>query len=404
MTIINRLHVDRDMNPRVALYLVSSSSLLSGFAQFSYNPILPQVQQELQTSLYWVNMTVTVFTVAMAMMQLVFGVIADRKGRRSVLLVGMCVFVLASFGAAIAHSVMTLILYRMLQGVGAAAIPVVTAAVIGDLFEGDQRTKAMGNYQLIMALSPAIGPLIGGIIGASFGYWGIFLFIAMAGLLMLSANFVWLKESKSTNQKSQGSPVKRFKAVLQERKSTAVMLIGGAQAFSSSIVMVFIPNIFHDHFALSPAITGLSFFLMSLSFMISVKMAEFLEQRWGIAKSFIFGCWMNVVSLILFSLLVASSPSIAIMLFCFYGVTYALAMPPAITILTGLFPEDRATAVAVYNVCRNIGMALGPLAGAMFYMTNSTFVLFGATALIYGVSVGFSSVTPDNVKRLQVRQ
>jgi MFS transporter, DHA1 family, multidrug resistance protein len=388
MTMLRRLYVDREISPWTVSYLVGISSALSGFAQFSYNPILPQVQQELQTSLYWVNMTVTVFTVSMAVMQLVFGMIADRKGRRIALLIGMSLYVVASFGAAFSETVVTLLVYRIIQGMGAAGIPVVAAAVIGDLFEGASRSKAMGNYQLIMALSPALGPLIGGIIGARYSYWGVFLFLALIGLILLAANFFWLKESKSVTKTGHKFSLYSFKVFIQHRKGAAVMLIGGVQAFAATILMVFMPNMFHNIFAASPEMIGLSFLLMSSSFMISVKFSGLLERKWGIEKAFVFGCWMNALSIILCSMFMMSSLSAAILLFCFYGSTFALAMPAAATMITGIFPEDRATAIAVYNVCRNIGMAVAPMLGAALYITNSTLVLLGVTALIYALGVG----------------
>ncbi|WP_248930042.1 MFS transporter [Paenibacillus hamazuiensis] len=375
---------NRGMRAVFTLYLVGISALISGLAQFFYNPILPQVQEELHTSMYWVNMTVTVYTVAMAAMQLVFGAVADRKGRRSALLAGMLLFVGASFGAAYATNVAALLVFRAIQGMGAAAIPVVAAAVISDLFQGSERTKAMGTYQFILALSPAIGPMIGGILGARFGHYGVFLFLAFVSAAAWFANLLWLKESRPAHSMPLKMNMGSFRLFLLNGKCAAVMVIDMTQALASTVVLVFIPTIFHDYFSLRPETTGVSFLLMSLTFMVFTKLSAAMANAWGIEKSFILGCWFNVLSLILFAVFVKVSVLAAFVLFCFFGASYGIAMPPPLSILAEMFREERATAIAMYNLCRFIGMALGPMIGSLLFLTHSAMLLFGMIAVIYG--------------------
>ncbi|WP_248930635.1 MFS transporter [Paenibacillus hamazuiensis] len=383
--------VDTKTNKRFILFLLGITSLVNGFAQFFYNPILPLVQAEFKTTLYWVNFTVTMFTVSMAIMQVVFGSMADRKGRRRALLIGVFLFVLGSFGAAFAKSILVLLIARVVQGMGAAAVPVVAAAVIGDLFEGQERTKAMGTYQVIMALTPAIGPLIGGIVGGKFGVFGVFLFLAIAGIIILMANALWLGESKPPLESATAKfSIRSFTIFWVHRKSRAIMLIGFVQAFASTIVLVFIPNILQHYFNASPEITGASFLFMSLCFILSLKVGERLQLAWGTERSFILGCWLNAMSLVFFGLFIWISMPLAIVLFCWFGATYGISFPPPLTMLTELFDEERAVAVSLYNLCRNAGVAVGPIVGAMLYSTHSDLILFGAAAAVYGLAIAIS--------------
>ena len=66
--------------------------------------------------------------------------------------------------------------FRAVQAIGIAAIPVVSATIIGDLFEGKERVEAMSLYQMLLALAPAIAPLIGGYLGSINGHLSVFLF------------------------------------------------------------------------------------------------------------------------------------------------------------------------------------------------------------------------------------
>ena len=68
-------------------------------------------------------------------------------------------------------------LFRAVQAIGIAAIPVVSATIIGDLFEGKERGEAMSLYQMLLALAPAMAPLIGGYLGSINGHLSVFLFI-----------------------------------------------------------------------------------------------------------------------------------------------------------------------------------------------------------------------------------
>ena len=72
------------------------------------------------------------------------------------------------------------------QAIGIAAIPVVSATIIGDLFEGKERGEAMSLYQMLLALAPAIGPLIGGYLGSINGHLSVFLFLSILGILFIN--------------------------------------------------------------------------------------------------------------------------------------------------------------------------------------------------------------------------
>ena len=90
-------------------------------------------------------------------MQLIYGPLIDTKGRKSVLIPSLIISTIGSIGCAFSPNVY-LFLFRAVQAIGIAAIPVVSATIIGDLFEGKERGEAMSLYQMLLALAPAIGP------------------------------------------------------------------------------------------------------------------------------------------------------------------------------------------------------------------------------------------------------
>jgi MFS transporter, DHA1 family, multidrug resistance protein len=135
-----------------------------------YLPALPLVVREFAAPLSQVQMTMSVLILAFGLMQLVWGPIADRFGRRPVLLIALALMVAASVAAAFAQSMPWLIFWRAAQGAALAAVAVCSRAIVRDLYEPRQ-----GAHVMALALSGlgvvAIGsPLLGGVLAGAFGW------------------------------------------------------------------------------------------------------------------------------------------------------------------------------------------------------------------------------------------
>jgi MFS family permease len=181
-----------DMKRQLVVYLVSLAAFLGPFTQTVYTPILPEVTAALATSSFWINLTISIFTFCLAMMQIVYGPLTDRKGRRTVLLAGIGIYVAASLGCFFSTSIYALLCFRALQAVGIAAGSVVAATVIGDLFAGKERGRAMGTFQMMVSLGPVVGPIAGGFLAEHFPFHAVFLALVVAGGLVGIGNFLFL--------------------------------------------------------------------------------------------------------------------------------------------------------------------------------------------------------------------
>ncbi len=111
------------------LYVVCMSALLGSFAQNIYTPILPMIQTSFHTSLYLVNLTVSLFTFVLAIMQLIYGPLIDTKGRKSVLIPSLIISTIGSIGCAFSPNIYLFLFFRAVQAIGIAAIPVVAATI-----------------------------------------------------------------------------------------------------------------------------------------------------------------------------------------------------------------------------------------------------------------------------------
>lgn len=136
-----------------------------GFAvqQTAVVPAIQDVERDLHTSSEWAAWLVTVYLVVATVSTLAMGRLADLRGRRRLLLVGMGVFALGSVGAALAPSIIVLIVFRALQGIGGAVYPL-TLSIARDHVPPEKATAAIAVLTAGFGAGTAIGFLAGGLL------------------------------------------------------------------------------------------------------------------------------------------------------------------------------------------------------------------------------------------------
>lgn len=138
--------------------------------------------------LQWV---INAYSLVFASLMLVGGSLADRFGRKWVMLAGIAVFCVGSLMCALASGVAMVIAGRAVMGIGAAASEPGTLSVIRQLFpDRRQRARALGAWSAISGLALALGPVVGGVLVGIGGWQSVFWFNLAAGLVLLAG--VWL--------------------------------------------------------------------------------------------------------------------------------------------------------------------------------------------------------------------
>ena len=173
----------RPPSPAPSLTLIVSlvlATALGPLAMSSFIPAIPFIQDHFAVSTTTAQLTLTLSMLAMAVTSLAYGGLADRYGRKPVLIAGILVAVVGSLVCAVATSVGGVIAGRILQSGGASAGMVLTRVIVRDVY-GDERSVTMLAYvTAAMAIAPLIGPIFGGYL------------IDYFDLLFGSAVFEWL--------------------------------------------------------------------------------------------------------------------------------------------------------------------------------------------------------------------
>jgi len=131
---------------------------------FIVNVALPDVQSDLHAGSSTVEWVVAGYGLTMAVFLIAGGRLADRVGRRRVLAAGIALFALASLGCGLAAGPAFLIIARLVQGVGGALMTPTVLAIIGSLYAGADRRRALGIYGMVMGGAAVCGQLIGGLL------------------------------------------------------------------------------------------------------------------------------------------------------------------------------------------------------------------------------------------------
>lgn len=161
---------------------------LAGASSSAVSVALPELAHELRVTPATAVWTVSAFTVALAVATPVHGRLADMFGIRLPLAIGIIAMSLGALAAALAPSFPVLVVARVVQGVGAAAVPVLGTALISARWDGPVRGSALGRIAGISATLTTLGPIMGGGLEAV-GGWRWAMAVPVIGLF--AAPLVW---------------------------------------------------------------------------------------------------------------------------------------------------------------------------------------------------------------------
>ncbi len=187
------IRVDSDVNKRFALFVTTLAAFLSPFGISSVNIALPSIGKEFRMDAILLSWVITAYVLASAVFLVPFGKVADIYGRKRIFTYGVLTFSLASVGSAISDSAVMLICFRMMQGIGAAAIYCIGAAILTSVFPSSQLGKVLGINVAAVYLGYSFGPFLGGFLTQHFGWRSIFLINILLGLTIIFFIFWKLK-------------------------------------------------------------------------------------------------------------------------------------------------------------------------------------------------------------------
>ncbi|WP_276252821.1 MFS transporter [Halomontanus rarus] len=360
-------------SPTVQAILASTLVLPLGVPLLS--PVLTVIRDAFGITDAQTSLLITAYFVPGIVLSPVIGMLADRYGRRRVIIPSLFAFGLTGGLAAFATDFGTVLVLRLFQGTASAGVFILTVTFISDVFEGIQRNAVLGINAAVLFAGAAIYPFVGGALAAIDWHvpFLVYLIAIPVGLFAIRA----LEEPPSVRPKTGPSYLRGAIDALPVREAGA--LYGATfvlEAVAFGTILTALPFVLTAEFRVAPVIIGT---VLTIETIASVKNGA-LARRWSnhrlVALSFLcYGVGLVVVW-------AGSSVGSITVGAAVVGVGFGLALPSIDAAIGRIAPpEYRAGALSIRNGTTFLGRSAGPIA------YTSLAIGFGYSALLLASGV-----------------
>ncbi|MCA0147591.1 MFS transporter [Rossellomorea vietnamensis] len=346
-------------------------------------PILPDIEEDLHLGSRWSGFILSSFTIPAALVIPFTGILSDRYGRKRLISISLWIMILGSILCIFNGGLISLfMLGRGLQGVGAAGTMPLAMALIGDLYQGEERSRMLGSLEVFNGIGKVAAPLIGATLAQlvlwdqSFWVFPVISFVILVGL----------RQTVESTKGVRKLDVKEFSAVFLSKGRLLIPLyvIGGTGLFLLFGILFYLSYHIENTFHIDGFFKGFSFIfplgaMTICSYWCGKRLKTDEELGWTYLK-----CGLITMSIPLGLLIFFSSlGSLMFFLTLSFG-GLGLMLPVINTFITGSVSEqERGMVVSLYGAVRFGGVALGPVAFGVWKQdpTQMYIITFGFTLM-----------------------
>ena len=354
--------------------LVANLLAQLAFGLLAMTICLPSIQEwagMFDASQARVQLTFSGYVVAYGGLQLLYGPLSDRLGRKNILLFGLFVGGVGAVIAALANDLNTLIVARVLQGAGSAAGMVVGRAMVQDLFQGPARTRVMAYIGMTMGLCPPLATIIGGQLHVRLGWQANFVVMAVLAAVLFVAAWRGLpNHQKATTVqphwlRAMGASYARL------AREPAFILYVALLSMITATFYTFLSGapIVLGRYGVGPE--GIGYYIMCtpLAYIVGNYLTSHLVHRTGDRPMMLLGQALTLsgVSLMLGLALAGWHSPLAFALpLMLLGIGHGFLVPPALAGTVSLVPALAGSAAAVAGLMQQMMGAVGGFTVGLF--------------------------------------
>ena len=358
------------------LFLVLLLGVLSAFGPFVvdlYLPSLPQLASFFETNASMTQLTLTTAMIGLALGQLLLGPLSDKFGRKKPLIISLVIYIISTVLIVFSPNIETMIVLRVIQGLSSAGSVVISRAVATDLYRGREMTRFFGLLMTINGLAPIISPILGSLLLEYISWKGVFVFLALIGVIVLIFSFR-LKESLSVENRLQGSIFSTFLTFGVIIKNRLFMSYVGIQSFLLGSMFAYIaasPFILQSFYGLSAFIFSLCFGANGAALVIGANVGGKLPNRKALAIG-------------IFAFVVAALYTIAVLIIQPHWLFVELGFFAMLLLMGITFPA--ISSLAMESERQYAGSASALLGFAPFFLGGVVSPLVGIGNIFYSTS------------------
>lgn len=332
------------------------------------------------------GLAIGAYGITQAILQIPFGLLSDRFGRKPVIAVGLLLFAVGSVVAAMSTSIYGVILGRAVQGSGAIAAAVM--ALTADLTREEQRTKAMAIIGMSIGFSFSLALVAGPVLDHWIGLSGIFWLTAILACVGIAVLYLVVPQPQSSRLHRDAEPVPaQFMSVFKDAQ--LLRLNYGILSLHLILTATFtvLPLILRDNLGMTSAVHWHVYLpVMLLSVAAMVPFIILAERRRRMKQVFLGAILAVALAEFGLSLWHASLISVALLLFLFYaGFNLLEATLPSLVSKMAP-PDSKGTAMGFYSTSQFFGAFVGGIAGGWLqgkFGVGGVLTFCGAVAMLW---------------------
>ena len=350
---VSRVYKDRN------LHVLWGVTLMAVLGTSSITPAFPTIVRELGVSSGQVGLLITVFTLPGIVMTPLLGVLSDRYGRKKILVPALLLFGIAGGACAFARDFNVLLALRFFQGMGAAALGTLNVTVIGDIYDGRERSSALGYNSSVLSAGTASYPAIGGLL-ATFGWFYPFA-LPLAAIPIAIVVLFSLHNPEPRNDDRLGD---YFGSVWENLHDREVFGLIGASLLT--FIVLFGPQISYLPILMNARFDAPSYVIGAVLSSASVTTALTSTQLGRLTRRFSEKGLLKV-AFVLYAIaliVVAFTPSLPLLVLpaVLFGVAQGINLPNVFSLLNAHAPtENRGAFMAANGMSLRAGQTIGPL-------------------------------------------
>ncbi len=344
----------------VTIILLGVLAMLGPVGHDIFIPSIPNIAEGLNTATNQVSISISAIFLGNAIGTLFHGPLADRFGRKIIILWVLGIYAITALVAAFSPNVETLIMFRFFQGLALSGGRVLSATVARDLFEKEKLGKVMSDIMFITAISAVIAPLIGGYTAKYLPWQSSLLFMAIfAGLVFLLFLTVFKEPSKSERKKNLKLSVllRDLITITSNRSFLLYSLTGGLMLAGLVVFLSISANIIIGSYGFDPNIYGFMFASVSLVFLFGTFVGGRLVTKLGLNRMIKWGVLFGVLGgglMLLLALLELRTPYAIILPMWVFIFGLAFVNPNSVASALQPFPAIAGSASSITNFIRGI--------------------------------------------------
>ena len=373
------------MKIKLNIYSLMFIALLPNFM---FIPSITVLSDHYETNFSIMQLSVSLYMVASAFLQVLLGPLSDKYGRRPILIACLLILILASLGCVFSTSTSMFFLFRILQATAVSGM-VIGRAIVIDIFNQNNSVKILSQIAIVLGISSILGPAIGGFLIEIYSWEAIFYFIIGIGIFSFFYNFFSLEETNKYLVKNLSDQMGNYKKLMASKRFWAYSFIGGFSSSTFFTILISIPYIGEIIYQLTSFQSSLLLIIITSGFIFGSLSSPILLGSFSEKKVLYFSMLSSIAGALISFLFYNIFPQYILSIFAPFfliGLSNGFISPIALSKVLSIRDDSRGAASglngafiigfgALYSAIGGYFLGYFERVGVIYFMIFSSLIL-----------------------------